>query len=184
MSTICSANCGAVGTLFWVKTLKICQPPSTTRNWNVNFLLEKVQDCWHFHELFRQLRFAKDSRRDVFHNDLGHVDSLLGRRHLRIEETEHVHQMFRHQRHRSVKRRQTRNGVDDLLHGVPLYLLRQKAARRAPAGEGGGGVSRIVAVWFCSLSPSPALAMFCPVGGGYSLPRPRRRSDVGAEATL
>ena len=45
--------------LSWENTLKICESPTTTRNWNVNGLLEEVEDCWHFHQLLRQLRFAK-----------------------------------------------------------------------------------------------------------------------------
>ena len=41
--------------------------------------LEKVQDCRHFHQLFRQLRLASSSwRRDVVNEDLGHTNILLG----------------------------------------------------------------------------------------------------------
>ena len=110
--------------------MKICEP-STTRNWNVNFLVDEVEVSWHFHQLFRQMR------------------------------------------HRSVKRWQT--GVDDLLHGVPLYLLlrphtarrsgrtrgalRRTTDRRAPAGSGGLPDRGRVVLFAPSLSPSPGLLL-------------------------
>ena len=81
-----------------------------------------------FHQLFRQPRLATHaSRRDVLEEDLGHVDNLLGNRTRCIEETEDVHQLFSHQRHRDVKNRQRKRGVDDLVHWVllnPLLLPR------------------------------------------------------------
>ena len=78
----------------------------------------------HVHQLFRQLRITyQASRRDVLEDDLGHFNNLLGNRHKRIDEPEHIHQLFHHQRHRNIKRREPKNGVDDLFHGVPLNLL-------------------------------------------------------------
>ena len=57
---------------------------------------------------------------------------------MRVEELERIHQLFHHQRHGSVKRRRTGNGVDALLHGVPLYPLlwpdTSEAVRPHPAG--------------------------------------------------
>ena len=41
----------------------------------------------------------------------------------RIEETEDVHHLFPHQRHRDIKNRQRRRGVDDLVHWVLLDPL-------------------------------------------------------------
>ena len=48
---------------------------TTTRNWSVNGLLEEIEDCWLFHQLFHHLRVPKDSRWNVL------VDNLLGNRH-------------------------------------------------------------------------------------------------------
>ena len=60
----------------------------------------------HGHQLFRQLRITHQaSRRDVLEDDLGHFNNLLGNRHKRIDEPEHIHQLFHHQRHRSIERR-------------------------------------------------------------------------------
>ena len=48
----------------------------------------------HGHQLFRQLRITyQASRRDVLEDDLGHFNNLLGNRHKRIDETEHIHQL-------------------------------------------------------------------------------------------
>ena len=100
-----------------------------------------------------------------------YVDNLLGNRREHVEEVEHVHQLFHHQRHRNVKRRHDQRAVDDLHHGAPLIsLLRPDLAKlvrprspelrhavtcRAP----GGGCFRIFAVQRAS-NPPPALAVF------------------------
>ena len=87
----------------------------------------------HGHQLFRQLRITHQaSRRDVLENDLGHFNNLLGNRHKSIDEPEHIHQLFHHQRHRSIARRYPRNGVDDLVHGVPLNPLFRPGQGRHP----------------------------------------------------
>ena len=112
----------------------------TTRNWNVNGLLDKSRLCRHFHQLFRQLRFAKDSRRDVLEDDLGHVDNLLGNhKRRRVKETQDVHQLFHHQRQKIIEDLYHGSKVGKLLHGVPLdpplrpWRLCQ-AGRPPPAG--------------------------------------------------
>ena len=106
----------------------------------VNGLLDEKRDCWHFHQLFRELRLTEDrTLRDGVLGDLGHVDNLLG--HRVVEELEHVHQLVHHLRHRSVEieHRHGDKGLDHLLRGVPLDpLLRpprlDQTGRPQPAG--------------------------------------------------
>ena len=63
-----------------------------------NRRLEKIQDCRHFHQLFRQLGIAnRGTRRDVVNEDLGHINNLLGNRKQRIKATKDVHQLLSHQ---------------------------------------------------------------------------------------
>ena len=156
---------------------------------DVNGLLDENQLCWHFHQLFHQLRVAnRGSHRDALEDDLGHVDNMLGNRQKRVEELKHVQQLFHHQRHRSVKRLQTRNGIDDLFHGVPLDTYLRPSTQRLPhqttgrtPGEEGASVvvtrraSRAPPPWPCSV----------PLGlrGGCSRPRPWRRSSVHTAST-
>ena len=93
-------------------------PPSTIRSWNVNGLLNNSKLCWHFHQLYRQLRFStRESRRDE--DDLGHFDDLLGNRHKRKDWSTSTN-CSNHQRHRSVETLHEGRDVDRVLRGVPL----------------------------------------------------------------
>ena len=49
--------------------------------------------------------------------DLGHIDKLVGKRH--IVASKHCHQLVHHLRHRVGESRDTRNDVSNLLHGAP-----------------------------------------------------------------
>ena len=132
-------------------------------------------DRRHCHHLFRQLCIAHNgAHRNVLRQDLGHFDSLLRNRQKRVEELEHVWQLFHHLRRRIVESRQ-RGEVDDLLNGAPLYpFLRsghgKKQVRPRPAGlffkaeelRLGAWGSRIMAVSFISRPHTPALAIVCP----------------------
>ena len=91
-------------------------------------------------------------------------DEILEPVHLRVLLPLHLvedgDQLLHHQRYRSIDSRQTRRGVDELLHSVPLYPpvrpdasetvrprsagFRQTPARRAPAGEWGPDRRRVV----------------------------------------
>ena len=109
---------------------------TSTGNWSVNFLLEEVEDCWHFHQLLHQLRLAtRKSRRDLLEDDLEHVDSLVGNRRKRVDEVEDSRSCSTN---KNIEHRQTKRGVDDLLHSVPLYpFLRadtNEAFRPSPFG--------------------------------------------------
>ena len=150
------------------------------------FFLNKVEVVEGGHgfvlQLFHQLWLTTQaSRRDVLEDDLGHVDNLLGIRTQRIEETEDVHQLFAHQRHRDVKNRQRRRGVDDLVHGVLLNpLLRPDLVEAVSPGApelrhtvvvverkvlcAGLLGEECIRNFACTASraPPPTLAFFCP----------------------
>ena len=157
-----------------LKTLKICESPPTTRNWNVNGLLNKSRLCRHFHLLLRQLRFAKDLRRDVIEDDLGHVGNLLGNhRRKRVDETEDVHQLFHQQRHRIIEDLYHGSKAGKMLHGVPLDPLRgpggsaKLAGRLLPGSSsyelessGWAGGSSKTSPCASTRTSSPALAFF------------------------
>ena len=134
-------------------------------------------DRRHFNQLFRQLRIAHcDAHRDVLTRDLGHFDNLLGIRHERIEELEHVWQLFHRLRRRIIEKKQQRDGIDNLLHSAPqnpllrpgqgrnpvrprpaeLFFVEAEEAEGVCVGEEG---ARIAAVKFISRSSSPALAI-------------------------
>ena len=105
---------------------------TSSRNWNVNGLVEEVENRRHFNQLFRQLRFTnRESRRDVVNEDLGHFNNLLVNRD--VQELVDLHQLFSHQRHLNIERRQdaplnpllrpdlveaVRPGAPELLHTV------------------------------------------------------------------
>ena len=71
-----------------MKTTHELATPTTTRDWNVNGLLEKKRDCWHFHQQFHQMRTTDRStvRDSVLENNLRHFDNLLNNRQHRVED--------------------------------------------------------------------------------------------------
>ena len=72
---------------------------------------------WHIHQLFRQLQAPKRrALRDLVQSDHGHIDHLLDRRR------QDHHQLVYQLRHRNVviEHRDRNEGLDHLLHGVPL----------------------------------------------------------------
>ena len=75
-----------------------------------------------------------------------HVDNLLGNRTQRIEETEDVHQLFSHQRHRDIKNRQRRRGVDDLVHWVLLDPLLRSGQGSDPVRPGAPELGTVIVV--------------------------------------
>ena len=135
----------------------------------------------HFHQLLR-LRELQALQGGVL-DDRGHVDNLLlnCRRELG-NDLQDVHRLVNQLQHRNIEGRE-RDGVDVLHHGVRCTcscgLTPARWSGRTPPGSSSNdrskssgwekGVSRIVAVWFCSLSPSPALAFFCPLGAAWWL---------------
>ena len=118
-------------------------------------------------------------------DDLGHVDNLLRNKQKRVEEVEDFRRLFHHQRHRNIEHRQTRDGVDDLLHSVSLCpFLRHDASEavrpRPPelrhavvvsevevprAGLLEGGFFRNVAVQ-CTSYPLPTPGLLLSPWGG------------------
>ena len=56
----------------------------------------------------------------------------------RIEATKDVHQLFSHQRHRNIERRQERRAVTNLFHCVPLDPLPRPDASEAVRPRPGG----------------------------------------------
>ena len=150
------------------KTGKTSTSSTTTNSWNVNVLFHNLlqhrpgHDRGHFHQLFHQLRLANcRSQGDVLRHDLGHFDNLIGIRKERIEELEHVLQLFHRLRQRIIEQRHQRDCVDNRLHGALQNLclrashLRQ---RRWPPPRGVfvkqleehrvlPGVDRLLAPW-------------------------------------
>ena len=133
------------------------------------------------------------SRRDAHDDDLGHVDDLLGNKRERVEELELIHQLFHHQRHRSVKRRTICSTVCPCTGSYGLTPARRSG--RAPPGSSSkdnskssgwrGGVSQIVAPCSSSRSPPPRS---CPSSdlvrcGASSQTGPWRRSAVHTART-
>ena len=121
-----------------------------------------------------------------------------------VEELQHLHRLFHHQRHRSIKHRQDRRAVSHLLHGVPLNPLQRTRHSKEPVWPGatelqhadvvevvvpragllGVGVSGTRP---CSASRTPAQAIVCPRGACVvrkTRPGPSRRSDARAVATV
>ena len=115
----------------------------TTRNWNVNVLLHTWlqprigHDRRHFHQLFYQLRVTQNrAHRDVLRKDLGHFNDLLGIGRERVEELEHVWQLFHRLPHRCIKN--LHHGSDthevrDVLHDVPLDRSCGRGSARTPS---------------------------------------------------
>ena len=67
-------------------------------------------------------------------------------RHKRIDEPEHIHQLFHRLRHRRIKQRDHRHVVDNLLHGAPLHpLLRSRHVKQTvwPGATGGRHVIHV-----------------------------------------
>ena len=124
------------------------------------------------HQLFCHLRHAEHCalRDGVSGSDLGHVDHLLR------ERPEDFHQLAHHLRHRNVERRDGHKRLQHGLHGAlrnPFLWPRRLYQASLPPGSSsyrlkssgwGGGVFQNFAVWFNSLSSSPALAIFWPHG--------------------
>ena len=92
------------------------QTSLTKRNWNVNGLLEKVQDCWHFHQLFRQLRLAnRCSRRDVLEDVLGTLKTCSATTtSASTNWSTSIHQVSPHQRRRRIERQEQQKRVEGL----------------------------------------------------------------------
>ena len=86
-------------------------------------------------------------------------------------EGEDIHQLFCHQRHRSIERRHDRRTVDELLHGAPvgpllradvgetvrprpagLFFIEAEELRLGCVGRGGGGGP---GSWSCSSTRAP-----------------------------
>ena len=93
------------------------------------------------HELLRHPRLVEHGAlRDVVLDDLGHVDDLLDRRG-HVEVLQDTHQLDYRLRHRSIeiKHLHRHEGLDHLLHGLPLpvalaaHLDGVAALHRAPA---------------------------------------------------
>ena len=85
-------------------------------------------------QLIHHLRFTyRESRRDVVNEDLGHFKNLLGNRD--VQELVDLHQLFSHQRHRNIERRQEGRAVANLFHCAPLNpLLRPDLAEAVRPG--------------------------------------------------
>ena len=103
----------------------------------------------HFQQLFRHLRITTQaSRRKVVNEDLGHFNNLL--RHRDVQELADRNQLFSHQRHRNIERRQEGHAVANLFHCVPLNpLLRPDASEAVKPGESSGTLSSSSSVKCC-----------------------------------
>ena len=116
----------------------------------------------HFHQLLRQLQLREHrALRGGVQRDLRHVNNLLGQRD--VKDLQDIHRLVHHLQHKNIERRDRHERLEHGLHGA--------LAGRHPPGSSsyrlkstgwGGGVVRNLAVYFVSLSSSPALAFLCP----------------------
>ena len=79
-----------------------------------------MQHRRHFHQLFRFLRTTyRRTLRDSVRRDLRHGDNLLDKRR-RVDLLHEFHHLSPHLRHQNIENLNRHEGLEDLLHGVPL----------------------------------------------------------------